>query len=122
MELRLRVVAAVEEDGDTYEQAAERFKVGVASVDRWLALHRRGELAPKPHTNGHKPTIRGELAEGLRQLLVERPEDTLAELCDRFEERFDVQVSPSTMGRAVRRLGFTRKKRPSKPKSGSRSG
>ena len=109
--LRLRVVAAVEEDGDTYEQAADRFKVGVASVDRWLALARKGELAPKRHTNGHKPTIRGELEDRLRELIRDRPEDTVAEFCDRFDERHGVRVSSATMSRTIRRLGYTRKKR-----------
>ncbi len=121
LELRLRVVAAVEEDGDTYEQAADRFKVGVASVDRWLALARKGELAPKPNRNGHQPVIRDGLEEDLRALLRERSEDTLPELCDRFEERTGVQVSTSTMSRSIRRLGFTRKKRPSNLKNASRS-
>ena len=121
LELRLRVVAAVIEDGDTYEQAADRFKVGRASVNRWLALARRGELAPKRHTNGHKHTIRGEREDWLRELLQECPEDTLPEYCDRFDERHGIRVSSATMGRAIRRLGYTRKKRPSKRKNVTRN-
>ena len=38
LDLRLRVLAAVDEEGLTHRQAAERFGVSAASVSRWRAL------------------------------------------------------------------------------------
>ena len=47
--MRRRVVAAVDEDGLTHRQAAERFKVSAASVSRWRRLAReKGEPRPGP--------------------------------------------------------------------------
>jgi len=49
LDLRRRVVAAVDEEGLTHRQAAERFKVSAASVSRWRALARqKGEPRPRP--------------------------------------------------------------------------
>ena len=49
LDLRRRVVAAVDEDGLTHRQAAERFKVSAASVSRWRGLAReKGEPRPGP--------------------------------------------------------------------------
>ena len=39
-ELRERVVSAFNEGEGTYDEIAERFKVGRASVIRWVALER----------------------------------------------------------------------------------
>lgn len=122
MELRERVVQAVLEDGNSYEEAAIRFKVGEASVSRWLSRARDGRLEPvHPSLNGRFPVIRGDLAERLRLLVMERPEDTLAELVDRFDEATGVRVSRATMGRALHAMRISRKKRPSKRKSATRS-
>ena len=121
VELRRRVVAAVIEDGDTYDQAAARFKVGRASVNRWVQLAKRGDVRPKPGTNGMEHTIRDDLLEQLRRLVLEHRDDTLSEHRDRFEEQTGVSVSVATIGRAVHRLRLSRKKRRSKPKSASPS-
>lgn len=113
--LRERVVKAVREDGLTYAEAAKRFMIGEASVSRYMRRARQDELAPSEHTHrGKLPQIRGEVMEQLIALMRERPEDTLLELNDRFAERTGIEVSVATLGRAVMRSGFTRKKRPSK--------
>ena len=47
VDLRRRVVAAVDEDGLTHRQAAERFKVSAASVSRWRTREGgRGDARP----------------------------------------------------------------------------
>ena len=49
MELRTRVIAAYNDGEGTYDEIAERFAVGRATVSRWIALDRhRGSLEPKP--------------------------------------------------------------------------
>lgn len=111
LELRERVVHAVEEEGDTYAEAAARFMVGEASVSRWLRRARDGRLEATKRRLGRVPQISGEAMESLVQLLEERPEDTIAELMEQFGERTGIQVSASTMGRAIRSSGYTRKKR-----------
>jgi transposase len=55
MELRERVVAAVEKEGLSRHKAAERFAVSVSAVVAWLArYHKTGSVAPG-QMGGHKP-------------------------------------------------------------------
>jgi len=87
MDLRERVVAAVEQGGLSRHAAALRFGVGVSTAITWVRRFREsGTLAPG-QMGGHKPrAIRGEHEVWLRQRLGER-EFTLrglvAELADR---------------------------------------
>ena len=87
MDLRGRVVAAVEQGGLSRHAAALRFGVGVSTAITWVRRFREsGNLAPG-QMGGHKPrAIRGEHEIWLRQRLGER-EFTLrglvAELADR---------------------------------------
>ncbi len=60
MDLRERVVAAVEQEGVSRRQAAARFGLGIATVIAWVRRFRqRGSVAPG-QMGGHKPrAIRG---------------------------------------------------------------
>ncbi len=60
MDLRERVVSAVEESGLTRRQAASRFGVGVSTAINWVRRYREtGSVAPG-QIGGHKPkAIRG---------------------------------------------------------------
>ncbi len=87
MDLRERVVAAVEEDGLSRHQAAARFGVGVSTAITWVRRYREtGSVAPG-QMGGHKPkAIRGEH----RDWLVERIKDgdfTLRGLVSELAER-----------------------------------
>jgi len=54
-DLRQRVVAAVEEDGLSRRQAAQRFGVGVSTAIRWVGRFREtGSVAPG-QMGGHRP-------------------------------------------------------------------
>lgn len=61
MDLRDRVVVAVERGGLSRHQAAARFDLGVSTVIRWVRRFREtGSVAPG-QMGGHRPkTIRGE--------------------------------------------------------------
>ena len=55
MDLRERVVVAVERDGLSRRQAATRFGVGVSTVIRWVwRLRETGSVAPG-QSGGHRP-------------------------------------------------------------------
>ena len=59
LDLRRRVVAAVDEEGLTHRQAAERFKVSAASVSRWRAQAReKGEPRAGPVGRGPRAHFR----------------------------------------------------------------
>ena len=72
MDLRERVVAAVDEDGMSCHQAAARFGVGVSTAIDWVRRFRETGSAAPGQMGGHKPkAIRGEH----RDWLLERTRD-----------------------------------------------
>ena len=57
MELRERVVAAVEEDGLSRNRAAAVFKLGIATVINWVKRYRKtGSVAPDKF-GGYRPKL-----------------------------------------------------------------
>jgi transposase len=106
-DLRQRVLAAVEA-GATPEAAARRFAVGRSTAYRWATAARvEGRRAAKRVGGGPKPRITGEVEAALLGLLGEANHLTLAECRDRLAERTGVRVHPWTVGRALRRCGWT---------------
>ncbi|WP_143825521.1 helix-turn-helix domain-containing protein [Nannocystis exedens] len=121
VDLRIRIVEARVQDGQTYEQLAERFHVGRATVDRVLRLQREtGSVEPKPHGGGVERRITAREQDLIVELVRARPDATLAELCFALQVRAGVQVSRSTMCRELQELGFTRKKNRWFPESSAR--
>jgi transposase len=108
---RGRVVAAVLDGGQSREVVARRFLVGRSTVHRWVdTAQSEGRLVAKPMCGGPPPTIRGDDEATLRRLVAGDNHPTLAEHRDRLAEETGVRVHPWTLGRALRRLGLTRKK------------
>jgi transposase len=66
-----------------------------------------GRRAAKRVGGGPKPRIAGEVEAALLGLLREANHLTLAECRDRLAERTGVRVHPWTVGRALRRCGWT---------------
>lgn len=110
-DLRQRVVAAAREGNQSRDAVARCFAVGRSTVYRWLAAARdEGRLTAKPMRGGPKPKIRDEGATTLGCLVEAEHHLTLAEYRDRLTEASGVRVHAWTVGRALRRLGLTRKK------------
>lgn len=112
IELRERVVAAHENGEGSFPELAERFKVGEASVNRWVSLKRRtGSLKPLPRPGWrreHLITPEGE--QFIEGVLEEVPDSSVPELVAAYEEEMGVKVSVTTMQRTLTELGFTRKR------------
>ena len=108
-DLRSRVLAAVEA-GESPDTAARRFAVGRSTAYRWVAAVREeGRRAAKPMGGGGpKPAIRDEAEAALRRMLAGDDNHlTLAECRDRLAAETGVRVHPWTVGRALRRMGWT---------------
>ena len=114
-DLRLRIIAAWQRKEGTWDEIAERFGVGVATVDRLIARYRRtGSVLPTEQKSGPDAMLGEDDVAVVRELLEAEPDITLPELRQEFAAKTGTVVSVSTIGRAVRdRLGWTRKKRQS---------
>lgn len=123
VELRERVVAAYEDGEGSYEEVATIYRVGRASVDRWMAQRRRtGSLIPVGHGGGQPAKVDDRGCAALKAWLKDQPDLTLFELMAKYLDAFSVTVSKSAMSRALQRLGLTRKKRVSMRRSVKRPG
>jgi transposase len=110
-DLRRRVVAAVVEEGQSRGSVARRFAVGRSTVYRWVETAREeGRLEARPMRGGPRPAIRDAGETALKRLVEADHHLTLAEYRDRLAEQAGVRVHPWTLGRALKRLGLTRKK------------
>jgi transposase len=117
VEVRERVVAAHREGKGTYEQLADLFKVGPATVNRWLRLDREtGSLAPKPPP-GRAPKLDEHGRAVLRELVEQDSDATLAELGKQIDEQLGVKLVPSAVFKVLAKMGITRKKKTSMRRS-----
>lgn len=111
MDLRRRVVGAVEEEGMSRRAAAARFKVAIRTVVRWVGDFRAsGRLAPHKMGNPSPPKLTPH-REIVLALLAERPDGTIEELRHALAER-GIVVGYGSIRRFFAREGITRKKRP----------
>ena len=115
VDLRLRVVQTYENGTASAEVVAARFCVGSASLKRWVWQWRATKsVEPKPRHRGRPPKVTAACDAVLREFIAAQPDLFCWELAERLEARTGVRVDEDTIGRALSRLGITRKKRPSK--------
>ncbi len=95
------------EEGES-PAAAKRFAVGRSTAYRWAAAARdEGRREAKRMGGGPAPRITGEVVAALLGMLREGNHLTLAQCRDRLAEATGVRVHPWTVGRALRRAGWT---------------
>jgi transposase len=108
LDLRERVVAALDNHEGSFRQIARRFRVSLSFVTRLMQRRRQtGDLGPKPHGGGRSPALDGAARRRLRQLLQKQPDLTLAEM----RQRLGLSCSLVAIWRTLRRLKITRKKK-----------
>jgi transposase len=112
MDLRERVLAAVDR-GTLRKEIVRTLSVSEPTIRRYLRLRREtGSVAPKPYPK--RPFSICQSVEHRRALwkqLQEHNDATLEKHCQIWERSQGDKVSIPTMGRAIRRLGWTLKKR-----------
>lgn len=118
-ELRARIVESYENKEGSVREIAERFKVSPTTVQSYLKLKRStGGLDPRPVSGGTAPILGAEELEKVRQVVEEHPDATTEELAHEVARRHIAAVSRPTMGRALQRLGYTRKKNAARKRAG----
>jgi len=110
-ELRIRVVAAVEEGRFSIPEIARIFKVGVTFIKKMLKWHRAGEALDPRHGGGPVPLVQEQEAALLRQEIRVRPDATLEELQQVLADKCQATVSLSTISRSLQVLNLPRKKK-----------
>ena len=117
MDLRQRVWNALnqrDKTGDTLDEIAKRFQIS----RQWLFKLRQRwaheqTLDPKPHGGGRPRKVTEEVEQCLCDRIREHPDATLQELRDHC----GIEGSIMVVWRVLKRLGISRKKKRSTPKS-----
>lgn len=108
IDLRERIVAAVDDGEGSQRAIAATFRVRLSFVSRLLRRRRdAGTLAPEPHRGSPPPALGPDDQQRLDELIREQPDATLEQL----RQRGGFRCSLTTIWRALRRRRLTFKKK-----------
>lgn len=114
LELRQRIVDAIDNNLGTYCEIAEIFQVHESYIYRLLRCRKtRGHLAPLPHGGGAQPILKKAELKVLTALVQEQPDATLEEFRDQLKKRAKVTASLPTVCRHLQKLRLPSKKKTS---------
>ncbi len=112
LDLRERVIAAVEQEGMSRNAAASRYSVAVSSAIRWVARFRATGSAAPARMGGHKRrTLRGDHAAWL--ITRCRADDfTISQLVDELLQERGLKVDRRSVWEFLHAEGLSFKKKP----------
>ena len=109
IELRQRVVKAVDNEIGTKKEIAKTFSVSVSWIRKLLQRRRETDsIEPLPRTQGRKPVFQGKNVKRLEQFIKARPDATLEETKQHFFGM--VECSIVAIHNALKRLNLRYKK------------
>jgi transposase len=109
VDLRTRIVRALQEEGTAKSAAARLFRVSLSSVKRYARIASRGESL-KPRKGGGRPPKTDETTQKLlKEDVKERPASTVSERRRFLEHTTGKALSDSSVLRLLKRMGFSQK-------------
>ena len=109
-DLRLRVLAALDE-GLSKTDVHRQFKISRSTVDDGLKLRKEtGKVTAKTDYYRGRPPVLGNTAE-VRAFIEAQQHRTLTEMAAAWQQEQGATLSTMAFSRALKRLGYTRKKR-----------
>lgn len=106
-EARELLVEAYEKSRDV-KRVAEDFGISESRVYHLVMQKRRtGSVAVRTSQRGRKPLLTAQDKEKIRSCIDEKPDITINEL----RKKLDLSASESTVGRAIRGMGYTLKRK-----------
>ena len=109
-DLRQKIVQAVQQRRMTKSEAARVFGVSRSSVKRYVKAVCEGRSLTPGKAPGKRPLLDEKARRLLETDLEERPFAKLSDRQEYLERVAGVRVSESTLSRALRKMGFGRKK------------
>jgi transposase len=120
LDLRARVINAVESGLYSQMEVSEQFQVSLSFVEKlWHRQKVTGDITPKLYTPGPKRVLETH-GEWIRAAVDEQPDITLEELRDQLEQERGVSVHPCMMWRELEQLKLPLKKSRSTTARGTR--
>ena len=109
MDLREKIVSAIENGESSFRKTAQRFSVSKSCVQK-LVAQKRTEGHVVPRKQGGSVSAVMEHKAQLMALFEKQTDATLAEYCELLFDETGLWVSQSTMCRTFQRLDLPRKK------------
>ena len=109
IELRRRVLDAVDNNLGTQQKIAHTFSVSAIWIRKLLQRRRKtGSIEPLPRNQGRKPAFRGANLQQINDFVEKKPDATLEEIKEYFAGR--VNCSIVAIHNTLKRLGWRYKK------------
>lgn len=110
IELRERVLEAVDNNQGTQQEIADRFCVSAIWIRKLLYKRKAtGSIEPLKPTQGRKPAFSKEQLQELDELVSRQCDITLLEIKDHFDGRIDCSLK--AISNNLKRLGWNYKKK-----------
>lgn len=111
-DLRERILHAYEQGETSPSKLAALFQVSRDTIRRYLVrFQTMGTIEPEPHGGGRTALIGLEDVARLAEIVGENPDDTVAQMSEKYAKRFGTSISKSSMQRALARFGLSSKKK-----------
>jgi transposase len=108
-DFRQAVIRAIELDGLKKSEASQLFNISRNTINLWLQRKdTTGSLKPIPHQGGVQPTTKITDWQQFEAFVKAHGDKTQKEIA----QQWDGEMSQRTISRALRKIGYTRKKRP----------
>lgn len=115
-DLRIKVVEAYKKGKYHRVEIAEQFGISIATFNRyWRAYNTHGDLSPKKYHPGRHAVLSGKNLDDVAKLIAKKPDSTIAQLCEAYNQTHDISVGRSMMHRACQKLKANYKKKSKKP-------
>jgi transposase len=112
IDLRLKAVRAYENGKNSQQETAKIFGMGIATFARyWKQYKETGDVAITEYKRGRKPVINEKQLSRIKNLVINRPDISLGELCQKCNQGRAKKIGITVMFRAICKLGFKRKKK-----------
>ena len=108
-DLRVRIVNALQEEGSSKSAAARLFGVSLSSVKRYARMADRGTSLTPRQGGGRPPKADETTRKLLEEDVKEHPAATIKERRHFLEHARGEALSNSTVGRLLKRMGFSQK-------------
>jgi transposase len=109
-DLRQKIVETLQQRRMNKSEAARAFGVSLSSVKRYAKAAREGRSLSPGKAPGKRPKVDEKARRLLEANVEERPFAKLADRQEYLRRVAGVSVSESTLSRAIRKMGFGRKK------------
>lgn len=110
-DLRTKIISSLK-NGNKQFEVAENFGVSTSFVSSlWERYNKNGNVKPNKIGGYVEPKVTHEGGEHLSEWIANNPSATLKELTEQYSEHFNIEISVSSIDRALKRIKLTYKKK-----------